>query len=61
MDKIVTFSVALLATLFISMALAYPMMILWNKCLLPAVPGLLEVEWLQMWGIIVLFKAFSNH
>jgi hypothetical protein len=36
-------------------------MLLWNWCLVPAIPGLVEVGWLQMWGIYILgnfmFKA----
>jgi hypothetical protein len=35
--------------------LSYPLMLLWNGCLVPAVPVLNEVEWIQMWGILVLF------
>jgi hypothetical protein len=34
--------------------LAYPLMLLWNSCLVPAVPVLQEVTWLQMWGISIL-------
>ena len=43
-----------------SMILAYPMMILWNQCLIPAVPGLQEVNWLQMWGIGILIKTLTR-
>ena len=34
--------------------LAYPMMLLWNGCLVPAIPGLKEVSFLQMWGLSIL-------
>ena len=61
MDKVAGFIAALIASVFISMAMAYPLMMLWNYCLIPAIPGIKEVEWLQMWGITVLFKAFTNH
>ena len=61
MEKVAGLIAALVAVVVISMVMAYPLMILWNKCLIPAVPGLQEVEWLQMWGITVLFKAFTSH
>jgi hypothetical protein len=41
--------------LFVSFLLSYPVMLLWNECLVPAVTILREVSWLQMWGISVLF------
>lgn len=34
--------------------LSYPMMLLWNACLVPAVDGIHEVTWAQMLGITVL-------
>lgn len=37
-----------------SVLLAYPYMLLWNNCLVPAFPGIKEVEWMQMWGITIL-------
>ena len=61
MEKVAGFIAALIASVFISMAMAYPLMMLWNDCLIPAIPGIKEVEWLQMWGITVLFKAFTSH
>jgi hypothetical protein len=53
---------ALFATvLFLGFLLSFPLMLLWNWCLVPAIPGLVEVGWLQMWGIYILgnfmFKA----
>jgi hypothetical protein len=35
--------------------LSYPLMLLWNGCLVPAVSGVHTVSWLQMWGLVVLF------
>lgn len=41
--------------------LAYPAMLLWNGCLVPAVPGVTEVTWLQMWGLTILCSIlFKN-
>jgi hypothetical protein len=34
--------------------LSLPVMLLWNWALIPAVPGLVEIGWLQAWGIFVL-------
>lgn len=35
--------------------LAYPVMLLWNGCLVPAAPFLENIGWLQAWGLTVLF------
>lgn len=39
----------------LGLILAYPVMLLWNGCLVPAVTGVHTVTWLQAWGLIVLF------
>lgn len=41
--------------LFISFLLSWPVMMLWNACLVGAVNGVQEVTWLQAWGIQFLF------
>jgi hypothetical protein len=33
---------------------SYPVMLLWNGCLVPAVDGVKEIGWLQAWGIMIL-------
>jgi hypothetical protein len=49
--------------ILLSAIFAYPAMLLWNGCLVPAT-DLKEVTWLQMWGIqvlvSVLFKTNTN-
>lgn len=45
----------LVALGLISFLLSWPVMMLWNGCLVPAVDGTKEVSWLQAWGIQVLF------
>lgn len=40
--------------LLISFLLSWPVMMLWNGCLVPAVTGLSEIGWLQAWGISIL-------
>ena len=36
--------------------LAIPIMWLWNICLVPAVPMIQEIGWLQAWGLLILFN-----
>jgi hypothetical protein len=40
--------------LFLSFLLAWPVMELWNQCLVPAVDGVKEIGWLQAWGLQAL-------
>lgn len=47
--------VGLVATVvLLSFLLSYPLMLLWNGCLVDAVTIVKPVGWLQMWGISVL-------
>ena len=42
--------------------LSFPIMLLWNYCLVPAVPIVTEITWLQAWGLFVLFGIlFRNN
>ena len=53
--------VGIATLLFLSFVLSWPVMMLWNLCLVGAVDGVKEVTWLQAWGIQflcgILFKA----
>jgi len=53
--------VSIVTLLFISFLLSWPVMILWNECLMPAVTGIREIGWIQAWGIStlcgILFKT----
>ena len=51
---------ALIGVVLIGLLTSYPLMILWNECLVPAVPALEKVEWLQMWGISILIGAMCK-
>ena len=42
--------------LFVSFLLAWPVMELWNQCLVPAVDGVKEIGWLQAWGLQFLIN-----
>jgi hypothetical protein len=50
-----TFVGSILALVLVSLLLAWPVMMLWNGCLVPAVEGVQKIEWLQAWGIQFLF------
>jgi hypothetical protein len=53
--------VVIITLLFITFLLSWPVMTLWNECLMPAVEGIREIGWIQAWGISalcgILFKA----
>ena len=50
--------------LILSFVLSWPVMMLWNGCLVDAVTGVKEITWLQGWGISILsgilFKSTSS-
>ena len=69
MDKLAAavgaFVIVVAGALFVSFLLAWPVMELWNGCLVPAVDGVKPIGWLQAWGlqflINMLFKvSISN-
>jgi hypothetical protein len=51
---------ALAVFIVISVMLAWPVMMLWNGCLVDAVTGVKEITWLQAWGINFLFGILFN-
>ena len=55
------FIVAIATLVFISFLLSWPVMMLWNGCLVGAVDSVREVTWLQAWGLqflcALLFKS----
>ena len=57
-----TFVMIVAGALFVSFLLAWPVMMLWNGCLVPAVDGVKQIGWLQAWGlqflINMLFKVY---
>ena len=60
-SAVAAFIVVVASGLFISFLLAWPVMELWNGCLVPAVDGVREIGWLQAGGlqflINMLFKV----
>lgn len=53
-EYIVTFVGLVAVALFLSFVLSWPVMMLWNGCLVGAVAFVQEVTWLQAWGLSVL-------
>jgi len=51
---------AILLVVTLSFLLSWPVMVLWNECLVPAVQGINEVTWLQAWGLSVLAGFLFN-
>lgn len=39
---------------FFGLLFSLPVMLLWNSCLVPAIPGIKTIGWLQAWGINIL-------
>ena len=46
--------------LFIGFLLSWPIMMLWNGCLVDAITGVKEIGWLQAWGISILCGFLFN-
>jgi hypothetical protein len=55
MQYITAFIGLLVVLVLFSLLLAWPVMELWNQCLVPAVDGVKEIGWLQAWGLQFLF------
>lgn len=49
------FLIVFLVTILIGIVMSFPIMLLWNYCLVPAVPLMTEITWLQAWGLFILF------
>ena len=54
MDKLIVILFAIAASLFFSFLMSWPVMMLWNGCLVDAVAGVKEITWMQGWGISIL-------
>lgn len=54
MDKLLAFAAVIALLLILALVMALPTMLLWNLCLVPAVPALVEIGFWQALGINVL-------
>ena len=53
--KIVGLLIAAVAVIvFFGLLFSLPVMWLWNAALVPAIPGVVKIGWLQAWGILIL-------
>jgi hypothetical protein len=52
--RIMVILLLVMFSIFLSFILSYPMMLIWNHSLVPAVSGLHEVSWSQMFMISIL-------
>ena len=61
MEKLIVVVVSIATLVFISFLMSWPVMMLWNGCLVDAVNVVKPVGWLQAWGITImcglLFKS----
>jgi hypothetical protein len=61
---ITTFIGLIAISLLLSFLLAWPVMELWNGCLVPAVEGVNQIGWLQAWGlqflVVMLFRISAT-
>jgi hypothetical protein len=55
-DALIKIIALLITLILLSLLLSYPVMLLWNSCLVPAIPALAPVSWLQMFGIQALLS-----
>jgi len=51
---------AILFAVALSFLLSWPVMVLWNECIVPAAQGINEVTWLQAWGLSALSGFLFN-
>ena len=55
-DVFSVFVIMIALTILLGIVLSFPIMLLWNYCLVPAVVGISKITWLQAWGLYVLFN-----
>ena len=59
MDKIIgTIGVFLGVAILVGLIISFPVMLLQNGCLVPAITGVNEIGWMQAWGLTVLSTVF---
>lgn len=51
---------AFVVSFALMLLLAYPVMLLWNGCLVPAVPAIGEISFLQTVGLMLLFRLMFD-
>jgi hypothetical protein len=54
-EVIGTILFAFLLIITVGLIISWPVMFLWNECLVGAISGINTIGWLQAWGILILF------
>ena len=54
MELLVRFLATFAVAAVMGALVSFPAMLLWNSCLVPAIPVIKEVGWIQAWGIMVM-------
>lgn len=55
MPVVLALVVAVILVIVLGLVFSFPVMLLWNGCLVGAIAGINEITWLQAWGIMILF------
>lgn len=60
-NKVTKFVVLVIISVIFQLFLAWPLMLIWNIALVPAIDGVHQIDWIQAWLIMmfvrVLFKT----
>lgn len=48
--------IAIAIAIITGIILAFPVMLLWNYALVPAIPVINQITWMQSWGIMLLMN-----
>ena len=54
------FVISVLTSIIVGVILSYPVMLLWNLALVPAVSGVSPVGWMQAWGLMIMIGFFRS-
>ena len=54
------FVISVLTSIIVGVILSYPVMLLWNLALVPAVSGVSAIGWMQAWGLMVMVGLFRS-
>lgn len=53
-ENVTKFILAIILSIALQLLLAYPLMVLWNEALVPAISGVHEISWIQAWFLQVM-------
>lgn len=45
---------AVITIIVVGLVMSLPIMLLWNGCLVAAIPGIKAIGWIQAWGLMIL-------